>query len=254
MPENVPRLLTIRLSHYCEKARWALDRAGVAYREEAHLPLLSRLHTRRATGGTVPVLVTGAKAYADSSAVVRFAADRNPQAGLLPTGSGERQEVLELERYFDRELGPHARRWVYSELIGQARLLEACWTDGVPRAERLLAPLISAVCRPLIRRSYRVTPASGAASLQRAEAVLARVAERLADGRAYLVGTHFTLADLSFASLAAPLVLPPQYGGVAPRLEDVPASMRAQVLRLRESPAGAFALRLYRQERSSVAR
>ena len=31
------RLLTIPISHYCEKARWALERAGLAYREERHV-------------------------------------------------------------------------------------------------------------------------------------------------------------------------------------------------------------------------
>ena len=34
---EIPTLITIPISHYCEKARWALDRAGVAYRERAHL-------------------------------------------------------------------------------------------------------------------------------------------------------------------------------------------------------------------------
>ncbi len=31
------RLLTIPISHYCEKARWALDRAGLDYVEERHV-------------------------------------------------------------------------------------------------------------------------------------------------------------------------------------------------------------------------
>ncbi|MCW3023116.1 MAG: Glutathione S-transferase family protein, partial [Conexibacter sp.] len=35
-----PILVTIPISHYCEKARWALDRAGVAYEERRHLPAL----------------------------------------------------------------------------------------------------------------------------------------------------------------------------------------------------------------------
>jgi glutathione S-transferase len=48
-PEN--RLVTIPISHYCEKARWALDRAGVPYREEAHIQAVHRLATRRAGGG-----------------------------------------------------------------------------------------------------------------------------------------------------------------------------------------------------------
>jgi glutathione S-transferase len=33
-PANV--LVTIPINHYCEKARWTLDRAGVDYTERAH--------------------------------------------------------------------------------------------------------------------------------------------------------------------------------------------------------------------------
>src|SRR5262249_52617975 len=42
-PEYAPaamELITIRFSHYNEKARWALDRFGVVYTERAHLPLI----------------------------------------------------------------------------------------------------------------------------------------------------------------------------------------------------------------------
>ena len=53
------RLITIPISHYCEKARWALERADIPYREERHVQLIHRIAARRAGGGqTVPVLVT----------------------------------------------------------------------------------------------------------------------------------------------------------------------------------------------------
>ena len=55
------RLITISFSHYCEKARWALDRAGVEYTEEAHLPLFHYTATYRNGGKrTVPLLVADA--------------------------------------------------------------------------------------------------------------------------------------------------------------------------------------------------
>jgi glutaredoxin len=55
----VLRLVTIPISHYCEKARWALERAGLEYREERHVQGVHQLAARRAGGGiTVPVLVT----------------------------------------------------------------------------------------------------------------------------------------------------------------------------------------------------
>ena len=52
------RLLTIPISHFCEKARWALERAGLAYREERHVQGVNRVVSKRAGGhGTLPVLV-----------------------------------------------------------------------------------------------------------------------------------------------------------------------------------------------------
>ena len=52
------RLLTIPISHFCEKARWALERAGLAYREERHVQGVNRIVSKRAGGhGTLPVLI-----------------------------------------------------------------------------------------------------------------------------------------------------------------------------------------------------
>ena len=51
------RLITMGFSHYCEKARWALDRAKLDYVEESHAPLLHLPTARRFGGRTVPLLV-----------------------------------------------------------------------------------------------------------------------------------------------------------------------------------------------------
>src|SRR5438270_1541709 len=91
-------LITIPISHYCEKARWALDRAGVAYREEPHLPLFHYTGTFRAGGGrTVPVLVTDDGVLADSTDIVAWADARRP-GSLLPESPAE---ALALEDDFD---------------------------------------------------------------------------------------------------------------------------------------------------------
>ena len=56
---QAPRLITIPISHYCEKARWALERADIPYREERHLQVIHWAHVWRAgRGRTAPVLVT----------------------------------------------------------------------------------------------------------------------------------------------------------------------------------------------------
>ena len=45
------RLVTIPISHYCEKARWALERAGIRYREERQAGR-DKIGAIVATGGT----------------------------------------------------------------------------------------------------------------------------------------------------------------------------------------------------------
>src|SRR5688572_12127115 len=97
------RLITFRPSHYCEKARWALDRAGIPYREESHVPVFSWLATFRAGARrTVPALVTTGRVIPDSTDILRWV-DEQTGGTLFPDA-----ESAALENDFDRGLGPAA--------------------------------------------------------------------------------------------------------------------------------------------------
>lgn len=244
-----PVLLTLTVSHYCEKARWALDHAGIAYREEAHLPLLHRRHTGRLGGRSVPILGTAGGALRDSAAIVAWA-DAHARTGrLLPVGAADRSDALEFERYLDREVGVHARRWAYGYLLDHPALLVPCFARGAPVLERAVAPLVVRLVLPLIRKGYKVDAANAQASLARVEGAFAAVEERLADGRPYLVGESFGVADLTFASLAAPMLAPEGYGGAFPPYARLPAAMRSTIDRLRATRAGRYGLELYERHR-----
>jgi glutathione S-transferase len=245
-------LVTIPLSHYCEKARWALDRVGLPYREQPHVPLLHRLATVRGEAGTVPVLVLGARRWADSTQILEHA-DAQQGGGLLyPRDGAQRSEVAAWEERFDTELGPHTRRWTYAHLLSDAAQMRRLWGHHAPRHEAAVLPLILPLARRLVRAAYRITPDSGQRSLERVHAVFAQVDAQLADGRPFLVGERFSAADLSFAALAAPVLFPPECRAVMPALDAVPAAMRAQIVGLRDSAAGRFGLRLYAQERGGA--
>src|ERR1700730_471678 len=131
------RLVTIPISHYCEKARWALERAGLPYREERHLQGIHRLAARRAGGGaTVPVLVTSDGAIGESQEILAWVDERTAaEHRLFPAEEGARAEVQRLCRRLDDELGPTGRRLMYVHMLADRELALRFNNQGVPRWE-----------------------------------------------------------------------------------------------------------------------
>ncbi|MCU0232663.1 MAG: glutathione S-transferase [Thermoanaerobaculales bacterium] len=245
------RLITIPPSHYCEKARWALELAGVAYAEERHPPLL-HLRAVRAAGGrhSTPVLRGHGVVLADSTDILEHLQRRHGERwSPYPLDSQRRLEAAELEEVFDTRLGPHTRRLAYFHLLQRRDLFLRSVLAGVGRGERMLFRALGPLPAFLMRRGMSITADGAARSLARVREVFAEVGERLAAGRPYLVAGAFTAADLSFAALAAPVILPQGYGAPLPSLDELPAEMLAVVEELRASPAGEFALRMYRDHR-----
>lgn len=242
------RLVTIPISHFCEKARWALDRAGVPYVEQPHLQLLHILAARRAGGGrTVPVLVTPAGAVLAASADILRWTDTlvEPARRLYPEGS----EAAALEAWLDGGLGPDGRLWMYHQTLPVVRELSQWALAGIPRWERGAYRVGAPLVEPAMRRYLSVDAAAAEAALERVDGVFDDVAARLSDGRRFLLGDRFTAADLAFAALSAALLLPERYGSPLPPPERMPDAMAREVRRLRAHPAGRFAARLYEEER-----
>jgi glutathione S-transferase len=246
---DAPRvLITIPISHYCEKARWALDWAGVAYEERAHLQGFHWVAVRRAGGGkTAPVLVSGDRVLAESAEIVAEAdALAPPGRRLIPEDPETAAEVRRLEADFDARLGPHGRRWMYNELRGRRDLAIAYASTGVPAWQRRALPLFYPAMSRVIDRYLDISPASAAESETIVRTTFDEVADRLSDGRPYLCGEHFTAADLTFASLAGSVLMPPEYAVPLPQPAELPPSMAATVEELRAHPAGVHALAMFR--------
>ena len=244
-------LITIPISHYCEKARWALERAGIVYRERAHLQLIHWIAVRRAGGrATAPVLVCGERVLADSAEIVEEADARAPPIRrLFPDDPEAAAQVRALARDFDSDLGPHGRRWMYDALRGRRDLVLAYGCTGVPAWQRRALPLFYPVFVRAIDRYLDVNAATAADSLTRVRDTFDRITDRLGDGRPYLCGDRFTAADLTFAALAAAVLMPPEYGVPLPQPDELPAAAAEIVRELRGHPAGAYALAMFRDER-----
>jgi len=251
---NMPqpnRLITIAISHYCEKARWALERLRVPFVEEAHVPLFHRLATGSRGGGqTVPVLVTPQGSFTDSTAILQYLDQQAPaDSQLYPTDPEQRRQVEELETLFDEQLGPATRQWVYASLMENPALIRRLWQVNSPNLERRLLPALFPLIWPIAQRAMAITPAAAARSQETIQQIFQTVEDRLRDGRSYLVGDRFTAADLTFAALAAPVLLPSNRRVKSLDLQDVPAALAAQIKAFRKTPAGAYGLRLYRKHR-----
>jgi glutathione S-transferase len=247
----VLRLITIPISHYCEKARWALDRVGMTYREERHVQGIHRLAARRAGGGlTVPVLVTPDGVLSESEEILIWVdAGTPPEQRLFPAEPDARHEVERLCRRFDEELGPKGRRLMYVHALAQRKLMLGFNNEGVPRWEDRAIRYGWPLAVRFIQRVLGIRPGIETED----EAAVWRefdfVAELLADGRPHLCGERFGAADLTFAALSAAVVVPPVYGVPLPQPDVMAAQTAALVERAREHPAGRYALTLFAERR-----
>ncbi len=247
------RLVTIPISHYCEKARWALDRAGIPFREERHVQAIHRFAARRAGGGsTVPVLVTPDGAIGESDEILDWVDARTaPEQRLQPTDADARAESDRLSKRFDDVLGPHGRRLMYVQMLAQRDLLLEFNNQGVPAWEDRMMRLGFPLAVRWANRALAITPGVEVKD----EAIVWQefdyVAGLLGDGRPYLVTDSFGAADLTFAALCASVIVPPIYGVPLPQPAVLPPGSAALINKAREHPAGAFALRLYAEHRGT---
>lgn len=252
--QTLPRFITIPFSHYCEKARWAMDRRGFAYREEPHVPGFHRIITRPLKArGSVPVLLDGGQLFDDSTDILCHV-DKQGTAGepLVPQKDPERNLCLALEERFDQALGPHTRRLMYYHLLQDRQATLQLLRIAGANWEKALLPWVFPVLRTVMQRTMRIDAEGALRSRQAIDTIFSEVAMRLQDGKPYLCGDFFSAADLTFAALAAPVVWPDEYGGgklALPKLSEFPTSAKKLIEEFRATQAGAFVLRLYREVR-----
>jgi glutathione S-transferase len=180
------KLITHALSPYSAKVRIALQEKGIPFEDE-QLPITRAGIARKPAAllaanprGQVPVLFDGELVLHDSTVILEYLEEKEPRPPLLPSGAADRARARLLEDDAD---------WLMNGAIAELLAETYRKPDPATRDEARLAKAAEA-----IRAAY------------------ARLERTLADGRAYLAGEAFTLADLGWlfpVSFAAFYGVPP---------------------------------------------
>ncbi len=218
MSDSLPTLWQINVSHFSEKARWALAWKNVEHRRRAPAPgahMAVALWLTRGSHYTFPILSIDGRQIGDSTAIIAALEERHPDPPLYPSDPAERRRALELEDFFDEELGPHIRRVAWYEYGNDPERFAALMEETAPAPLARFGRPTAAYARLYTSLRFGARSAEGA-ELARAKVLTAldRLEAELGDGE-YLVGDDFSVADLTAASLFYPLAQPEE-GPISP--------------------------------------
>ena len=250
MPDDAPVLWQFRASHFNEKVRWALDWKGIPHTRRTLLPGWHIPRVLLMTGQkSVPVLVIGGKAVADSTRIIEELETLRPDPPLYPADPAERRRALELEELCDEQLGPHVRRAFFFEVLDQSDFLVEIFGADEGAVTRGLYRALFPMTRMAMRVDMGINPGSAARSRDKVEKVLDQLDAELGSS-GYLVGDRFSVADLTLAALLSPLVWPAEYSYPMPGFPEAVASWRAT---LASRPSFRWAAEMYRRHRGPSA-
>lgn len=259
------RLIHIPFSHYNECARWALDLGGVKYISEPVLPILhfpvlaaarwkyggkpgaDKISTKFSTPYFVP---PKGPAIQDTRNIVRWV-DEHRLGWKLNTCD---EQVEQSMTHSLARIGPLSRRWAYYHVLKDKELTRQIFGNNIQGWQHTLG---TGVALPLITAGLQSLGISRDRALRSEDLLLQDMevtADILRQSDGYLLGRHFTAADLTFACMLAPaLMVQPEegYSGVLPKLSQLNSEAREFAVKLRSTPAGKFALDMFARHRGT---
>ena len=202
------RLYQFPISHYCEKARWALDYKGVPFQVQTLLPgLHSKALKRIVPDSTVPVLQIDNVLIQGSDQIIDHLDTIFPDKPLTPRDEEQRQQVLEWERFAAHKIADPLRCFFYHYMFDDPKTLVPLFSQGGPWYGNLLMTLIFKQLNRRMRAGYQINQRTAQVAMHVIDKAIKQLEEHLI-GRDFLVGDSFSRADLAVCALISPLVLP----------------------------------------------
>ncbi len=243
-------LFTINMSHYSEKIRWLLDYEKIDYQEQALTPFIHALPMfikgkRKRT--TVPLIQQGSRCIQDSPRIVDWLLKERGPLKTLPAGLQD--EIIEIQKRFDA-IGKPIARFLYFTGFEHPALIKDIWTQFAKPWENIVVRLFYPIIKRLFKKIQRVNTVDVARAEQKIDQEIKWLEQRLSDGRQFLVGDSFTVADITAASLLAPLACPsehPIYG-----TQDFREKIAGSAKKWAASPALEWVRSMYTDNRGEI--
>jgi glutathione S-transferase len=246
-----PELFQFEFSHYNEKARWALDYKRIPHRRRSLLPGPHALSIMRLSGQkSVPVLRVGSEVITGSADIVAYAEAHHPEPPLFPHDPEARQRALDIQQWFDEQVGAQIRRAFFFEALPDGPYIAQLFCGRRSALVRTLYRAAFPGIRGVMRMDMRITEAGAVEGRARTAEALDFVVQHAGhDG--YLIGDHFSVADLAAAAILSPAVFPAEFPVQPP--EPMASGVRNWLSRWTEHPGTAWVRAMYRRHRGQSA-
>jgi glutathione S-transferase len=247
---STPTLYVFAISHYCEKARWALDFLGIEHQLRfvapgEHGQIAKQLGAPRSS---VPYLQLGDNVIQGSADIMSWADSTPAATGHRLTPDTDIELALEIEQRIDSVAGVHVRRFYCSEaMVEHAATVRPIFIADLPLMQKLKISLGWSKIRKIMITRMDLGQEQGLESRRIVEGELDWLDDLLSDGREYLVGERFSRADIAVASLLSPLALPsehPTYSGLTH-----PPKLAATIVEWGERASLQWVRDIYRKHR-----
>jgi glutathione S-transferase len=193
-------LFGLTQSPWTERARWALDHHGVAYRYHEHLPMLGELLLRRKAKTkkpSVPLLEDGADVVMGSFAIARHAEKVGRGAPLFP-----RDRDHEVAHWADvaERMTRVGRAWLMKRLLADKAAQAEALPSFIPGFLRGVSAPTAGMAVRFLAKKYDVPQDVDAEVEHTLRPLLEELRAALENGTYLLAPSSFSFADLAMAA------------------------------------------------------
>lgn len=234
-------------SHFCEKAKWALDYKNISYQPTPIIPGIHILTLRKFKKGTsVPVLLDGKTAIRGSGEIISYLDQKFPDKMLRPEDPILYEKSLAFEAEMDRSLGKSIRAILYDHLLKYPDFIRYCFMYPLPSYKHLIFRMGYPLLKSIVNKSYVRSDEYLEKSRFHFQKAIEKI-NTIVEKQDYLLTSQFSRADLTVASHLAFIAMPEEHP--FPWIEIPDEAVKNFYAEYQDQPAVLWAKEIYKKHR-----